>query len=93
MIQVTRERANYTTYTKEATYLQEMLDDLERALNLAGYDVSIVFDKQDYVIEASNLKSYTHTLLHLKDDYPEAGRGDYRKLVFDILEAIRDVEN
>ena len=31
MIQVTRERANYTTYTKEATYLQEMLDDLERA--------------------------------------------------------------
>lgn len=72
--------------------LREMLGDLENALNLAGYDVALVYDQRDKVIEAANHNSYSKALIHL-EGCPEAGRGDYRKLVFDILKAIRDVEN
>ena len=32
--------------------LREMLGNLECALNLSGYDVTLVYDQRDYVIEA-----------------------------------------
>lgn len=77
---------------KTTYYIREMLEDLENAMNLAGYDVSLVYDKEDHVIEASNLDSYSHILLHL-EAYPEVSRGDYRNLLFDIIKAIRETEN
>lgn len=72
--------------------LREMLGDLESALIMAGYDVALVYDQNDHVIEATNRNSFSTRLIRL-EGYPEAGRGDYRDIVFDIIKAIRETEN
>lgn len=82
----------FTAYIGSPGELREMLGDLESALNLAGYSVELVYDQDDRVIEATNRNSFSHSLLHL-EGYPEAGRGDYRDIVFDIIKAIRETEN
>lgn len=72
--------------------LREMLGDLESALILAGYDVTLYYDQSDHVIEVVNKNSYSTSLIHV-DGYPEAGSGDYRDLLFAVIKAIRETEN
>lgn len=72
--------------------LREMLGDLESALIMAGYDVALVYDQNDHVIEVANKNSYSTRLIRL-EGYPEAYQGDYRDILFDIIKAIRETEN
>ena len=69
-----------------------MLGDLESALLLAGYEVALVYDQDNRAIEIANKTSFLKRLVYL-DGYPEAGRGDYRDLLFKIITVVRETEN
>lgn len=82
----------FSAYIGAPGELREMLGDLESALILAGYDVALVYDQNDNVIEVANKNSYSTRLIRL-EGYPEAYRCDYRDIVFDIIKAVRETEN